>query len=184
MQQAAGQRSRRANPVRRLLLCLLLAAAANPQLHAQDTESRIAYVDMQRLIDNAPQVIESRARLAREFAAGNAQLEADKQRLAELEARIAQSNPAPAALNAEAAALRRSVERRREKLRSDLSKRSQEETDRAWPLINDVVAEYARLHGYDLVVASPVVYASGRIDITERVLDELRRSDSSGEETP
>ena len=44
-----------------------------------------------------------------------------------------------------------------------------------WPEIQDAVIEYARENGLDLVVASPVVYASASIDVTDAVLARLKR---------
>lgn len=141
---------------------------------------RIGYVDMQRLLDNAPQVIDARARLAHEFALRDQRLTADEQRLGELEARRRTDLAAAGAdeaqsLDAEINALRRSVERTRQRLREELQLRSAEEVDRAFPRINEAVADYAREQGYDLVLSSPVIYASGRLDITDAVLDRLRR---------
>jgi outer membrane protein len=156
-----------------LVLAVLLAAP----LAAQDGV-RVGYVDMKRLIDNAPQLIEAQARLTREFQARNLRFEADKQRLAELEARqaAASSDDAAAALRAgEINALRRSVERNEQRMREQLATRLEEEIDLAFPRLSEAVADYAREQGYDLVVQSPVIYASGRIDITDAVLDRLRR---------
>ncbi len=141
---------------------------------------RIGYVDMQRLLDNAPQVIDARARLAHEFALRDQRLTADEQRLGELEARrrtdlAAAGTDEAQSLDAEINALRRSVERTRQRLREELQLRSAEEVDRAFPRINEAVADYAREQGYDLVLSSPVIYASGRLDITDAVLDRLRR---------
>jgi outer membrane protein len=139
---------------------------------------RIVYVDMQRLIDSAPQVVQGRARLAREFAEADARLKLDQQRLAELEAALRQSPDAdpsdPGEQALEADALRRSIERSQQRLREELAARVQQETDRAWPLIEEAVASYAREQGFDLVLQGPVLYASGRIDITDRVLERLR----------
>jgi len=153
---------------------LLLAGTVGAQ------SPKIGYVDMQRLLDNAPQVLDSRERLAREFAARDERLGADEQHLTDLEARQrAGSDPAGSEaalqLEAEINALRRSLERTRQRLRDELRARTREEVDLAFPRINEAVAEFAREQGYDLVLASPVVYASGRLDITDAVLDHLRR---------
>ena len=109
-------------------------------------------------------------------AAFQSELTADQARLAELDARVASGGAdAPEALRRQADALRRSVERTRQRLRDELRTRSDEEVDKTWPLINDAVADYAREQGYDLVVPSPVVYVSGRIDITDDVIERMRR---------
>ncbi|MEZ5463733.1 MAG: OmpH family outer membrane protein [Lysobacteraceae bacterium] len=150
---------------------------------AQDGSGRIAYVDMQRLIDSAPQVVNARARLQTEFAERDRALDADVERLAALEDRIRReadlmSADDARALRQEADALRSSIQRTRERLSQQLGSRIDEELDRAWPDIEASVAEYAREAGYDLVVGSPVIYASGRVDITDRVLDRLRQAAS------
>ena len=47
-------------------------------------QSKLGYVDMKRLLDNAPQVQAGRERLQREFAARDTSLKQDEARLAEL----------------------------------------------------------------------------------------------------
>lgn len=142
---------------------------------------RIGYVDMKRLLDNAPQVVTSRRRLEREFAAGDAALKADEARAGALRER--QTRDAPTmnqaqadALQREIDALDRSIKRSRDTLRADLKARSDQELDKSWREINDAVVEFAREQGYDLIVPSPVVYASPKADVTDRVLERLRRS--------
>src|SRR5690606_36877980 len=70
--QSAMQAATRSSPATRarwlvLLACVCVCFPYAAAL-AQATAPRIAYVDMQRLIDNAPQMAEARDRLAREFA--------------------------------------------------------------------------------------------------------------------
>ena len=50
-----------------------------------------------------------------------------------------------------------------------------QELDRSWREINDAVVEFAREQGFDLIVPSPVVYASTRVDITDQVLERLKK---------
>ncbi len=80
------------------------------------------------------------------------------------------------ALQREIDALDRSIKRSRDTLRAELKTRSDQELDRSWREINDAVVEFAREQGYDLIVPSPVVYASPKVDVTDRVLERLRRS--------
>jgi outer membrane protein len=157
-----------------LLLVLAFAGMAGAQAPAP---ARIGYVDMKRLLDNAPQVVAGRRTLEREFSARDAALKADEQRLADL--RRKQSTLAKAeadALQREIDALDRSIKRNRDGMRSELKTRSDQELDRSWREINDAVVEFAREQGYDLIVPSPVVYASPRVDITDKILDRLRRA--------
>lgn len=67
------------------------------------------------------------------------------------------------------------IERTRQRLREELNARVDEETEKAWPQINDAIAILGREQGYDLIVTSPVAYVSGRIDVTDDVLARLAR---------
>ncbi len=164
-----------------MLLGLGLALCATLAPAQQDTV-RIGYVDMQRLLVNAPQILSARSRMQQEFDARDGELRVDEARLAELEQRAgnAAAGEAHDALKRQADALRRSIERTRERLRDELNTRVDEETEKAWPLINDAIAEHGREHGYDLIVTSPVAYVSGRIDVTDDVLALLRRRQQAG----
>lgn len=162
-----------------LLLACTLAGLASPVAPADAQSGRIGYVDMKRLLDNAPQVVAGRDALQREFAQRDAELKAQEQRLAELEDRqrreAALLPKADAdARQAEINTLRRSIERLRTRLREELGARADEETRQRWGEIQDVVVEFAREGGYDLVVQSPVIYASAAVDITDEVLERLR----------
>jgi outer membrane protein len=157
---------------------LLIGVCFAPTAWAQQT--RIGYIDMQRLLDNAPQVVAGREALRREFAQRDAELKAQEQRLADLRVREQRDaailpREAAQALTREIETLDRSIKRLREKLREDLSARSSAELNQRWPEIHDAVIEYARENGYDLVVESPVIYASASIDITDRVIERLQR---------
>ena len=67
------------------------------------------------------------------------------------------------------------IKRNREAMRNDLKSRSDQELDKSWREINDAAVEFAREQGFDLIVPSPVVFASPRVDITEQVLERLKK---------
>ncbi len=156
-----------------LALALVIANAS-----AQQGAVKIGYVDMKRLLDNAPQMKAAKAKLESEFNIRDAELKADDARLAELmqKAERAPDAESRVVMNRQADALRRSLERTRQRAKEELDIRGNEELDATWPLINDAVAEFARENGYDLILTSPVVYVSGRIDVTDDVLARLRQS--------
>lgn len=186
-------KSRQGNSARhcRLLAALALAAwlaGTSFFVSAQDG-GRIGYVDMKRLIDQAPQMQAARERLRNEFDARDAELKTEVARLAGLDARLrdeAATLAAPdlTALQRQAETLRRSIDRTRQRLQQELAARSDEEIERTWPLIDEAVADYAREAGLDLVVQSPQVFVSGRIDITDRVLERLRRDTAQAQADP
>ncbi|MBL0029501.1 MAG: OmpH family outer membrane protein [Rhodanobacteraceae bacterium] len=154
---------------------LLLSAAT-----AVAQSARIGYVDMKRLIDNAPQVLDTRRKLESEFSPRNKALESEQTRLVELEARDRRDSailPKAAAdsLKREIDALRKSIERTRKRLAEEFKARGDEEFNRQWPRIEAAVIAHARENQLDLVVQAPVMYASAQIDITDAVLARLKR---------
>jgi outer membrane protein len=161
---------------------LALACFASAQ---EPAPTRIGYVDMKRLLDNAPQVVAGRQKLEREFAARDAALKADEKRAGDLRTRqtreAASISKADAdALQREIDALDRSVKRNRDALRAELKTRSDQELDKSWREINNAVVQFAREQGFDLIVPSPVIYASPKVDVTERILERLRRQSPPG----
>jgi len=69
--------------------------------------------------------------------------------------------------------LQRSITRRQEDLRDELSFRRTEEVQRLEEEINIAVQEIAQRNGFDLILSSPVVYASPELDITDLILEQL-----------
>lgn len=171
--------------IRALLLMFACLGAAGTSAQDEAATLRIGYVDMKRLLDNAPQVVASRSTLEKEFAARDRALVADETRLEELRSRLQReeaimTRDAADTLKREVNALDRAIRRKREELRTQLKTRTDQELDRSWQQINNAVVEYSREHGYDLIVPSPVVYASSRADITDAVLERLRRAQPPG----
>lgn len=168
--------------------CVLLAALAwsSPGLAQAPagtapapTSVKIGYVDIKRLVDNSPQMMDAKARLTREFAQRDEAIKADDTKLAALKQRYERDNAIMT--KADADALKREIEaserankRMKDEARAEINARSAAESNRILTMIQDTAIEYARAQGYDLVVPSPVVYANPRIDITDAVLQKLK----------
>jgi outer membrane protein len=152
------------------LLSLAICASASAQT------LRVGYVDMKRVLDSAPQVVAGREVLDMEFRSRNDAIEMDEFRASALEVRLQQADmSAEAALQAERELreLRRNIMRRKEDLRDELSFRRTEEVQRLEEEINLAVQEIAQRNGFDLILSSPVVYASPQLDITDLILEQL-----------
>ncbi len=162
-----------------LLLGLVLLACSSVVL-AQATQPRIGYVDMKRLLDEAPQVQLAHDSLQAEFADRDRSLRQQEDRLADLQATLEHKRATltPDQINErqqQIDTLAASVRRARARLRDQLQQRSQQELDKSWQTITRAAVRYARSHGYDLLVPSPVIYASPRVDITDEILEQLRQ---------
>ena len=164
-----------------LLLMLALIPALALGQAPQPAAEKIGYVDFKRLIDNAPQMLESQAKLQSQFATRDSALTADEKRLASMRQHYDRDSAIMSKADADALkrdidTLERSVKRGRDDLHNDFNARAVADRDRIWQEINNAVIEYAHANNYDLIVSSPVIYASPRIDITEPVLERLRRA--------
>ena len=156
-------------------MCIvLLALACSSAASAQ--QLRIGYVDMKQVLDNAPQVVAGREKLDQEFRERNDRIQLDDMRAAALESRLAQGDideENRVQLERDLREMRRNITRRKEDLRDELSFRRTEEVQRLEEQINVAVQEIARRNGYDLIVSSPVIYASPDLDITDLILEQL-----------
>jgi len=158
----------------RIICVLLCGLALAPIAAAQDL--RVGYVDMKRVLDNAPQVLAGRETLDQEFRSRSEAIEIDEFQAKTLEDRLAQGDmPSDNAMQVERELreLRRSINRRKEDLRDELSFRRTEEVQKLEEEINLAVQEIAQRNGFDLILSSPVVYANPDLDITDLILEQL-----------
>jgi outer membrane protein len=168
---------------------LLAVLAVLPIASAAQTPAKIGYVDLKRVLDEAPQMIESRARLEREFSSRDGAIKAAEAKLTALKQRYDRdsaimSKDDAEALKREIEATERANKRMVEEARSELAARQAAERDRNWQKMQDIIVEYARSQGYDLIEASPPLYVSPRIDITDAVLDHLKRAGGTPRSKP
>lgn len=146
----------------------------------------IGYVDLARVLDQAPQVAASRARLESEFEQRNRELEEEEQSLLALRQQLQSETELLGAGGDSATArrvetLERSLGRRREALGRDLDQRRQRELARIDNLIGEAITQLARERDLDLVLTDQVVYYSPRIDLTDAVVDRLKRDDEAAQ---
>ena len=158
----------------RTICVVLLALAFVPEVSAQSL--RIGYVDMKQVLDNAPQVVAGRIKLDQEFRERNNAIELDEVRADSMEQRLAQGDinaDNRVQMERDLREMRRNISRRKEDLRDELSFRRTEEVQSLEEQINVAVQEIAKRNGYDLIVSSPVIYASPDLDITDLILEQL-----------
>jgi outer membrane protein len=157
-----------------LLLLTLFVLVAGP---ATAQQLRVGYVDMKRVLDNAPQVLAGREKLDLEFRPRNETIEFQERQVQSMEDRLAMGDldvDARARLDRELREMHRNVNRQKEDLRDELSFRRTEEVQKLEEQINQTVQEIAVDSGYDLILSSPVVYADPSLDITQLILERLR----------
>lgn len=145
--------------------------------------SRIGFVDIPYLIDRAPQALEAEQRLETEFTPRQAELEEQRAQLATLTARLADSTlELPEAelsqLDREIRSLERRVKRSEQDFREELNMQKNSEFKKVRILVLEAIAEFGRKNNYDLIISDGVLFANKRVDVTERILDSLKRENA------
>lgn len=151
---------------------------------AWGSEVRVAFVNSGEVLERAPQAESARALLQTEFAPRDAQLVADQQKLRSQEERLSRdgmsmSDEERRRLEREVTTLQRELKRARDEFSEDLNIRRNEEFARLQREVAKVIVEVAKESGYDLVLENGVVYASDRVDITSKVIERLKKSQSA-----
>lgn len=156
-------------------LCLALASAT-----AVGAEARVGFVNTPRILEQAPQAKMARERLEQEFAPRDSELAAAQKTLKAQEEKLARdgaimSEEERRKLERDVLTQQRDLKRAREAFTEDLNLRRNEEFSRMQREVGDAIVAIAKQDGYDLIFETGVVYASDRVDLTERVLGLLRQ---------
>jgi len=158
--------------------CLFLGTAL-----AQDSSTRktsIGFVDIPYIINNAPQAVNAEQRLEQEFAPREEELKVQRARLAELDEELKTralelSDTELAQLDREIRSLERRIKRDEQDFREELNIQKNNEFKKVRILVLEAIAKFGQSNNYDLIVSDGVLYANKQIDVTEDILDSLRR---------
>jgi len=142
-------------------------------------EAKIGFVNMANIMEKSPQAEAARKSLQKEFASRDKKLTVMRDEILKLEETLKQdaaimSDSRRAELEKKLLNKKREYNRQQDELREDFNIRRNEELGKLQKNMHAVIVEIAKKEKYDLVVAQPVLFASSRIDLTERVLQELQ----------
>ena len=157
-----------------IVVGLLLASVVTVS-HA---DVKIGFVDPVALIQNAPQSDAALKQLEQEFSPRNQEILELQDRIESLEVELEKNaliwtETEIQNTRREIDALNRRMKRTQEEAQEDYNLRRNEELARIQGLIREVVVTIAKDEGYDLILETGVVYVSPRINLTERILEEL-----------
>lgn len=156
------------------LLILLLAMLALSHI-AYAAEYKVGYVQVDKLLQEAPQTAETGKKLEKEFSPRSLDLEKLQKQMRDLEGslerdRTTMSEADRRMKERDLTNMRLEFQRKQRELREDINLRKNEELAVLQERINKAVQTVSENEGYDLVVYSGVAYASKKIDITDKVL--------------
>lgn len=143
-------------------------------------ETKIAYVQMDKVLQNVPQTVEASKKLEKEFSPrtsdlGRLQKQIEAQDAALDKDSLTMTEADRSRKTRDIADLKVEFERKRRELSEDINIRKNEELTTLQERINKAVSTVAESGAYDLVLVTGVAYASKQSDITDSVLKLLSK---------
>ena len=153
-----------------------IASVASGQAVAADY--KIGFVNTERLFREAAPAKRAQQKLEREFAARDAEVQKLTKQVRDLQASLDKDGATMAEAERrnkerDLANLSRDLQRAQREFREDLNLRRNEELSALQERANKVIQQIAEAEKFDLILQDPVVYASQRIDITDKVIRAL-----------
>lgn len=141
-------------------------------------ELKVGYVQVDKILQEAPQTAESGKKLEKEFSPRSVELERMSKQIKDIEAALDKdaltiSDSDRRNKERDAQNLKIEFQRKQRELREDINLRKNEELGSLQDRVNKAVQSVAEAEGYDLVVYSGVAFASKKIDVTDKVLKML-----------
>jgi outer membrane protein len=135
---------------------------------------------MARVLEEAPQATAASAKLEHDFSPREREILALQRDVRLLEDRLLREGPsmtdvARSGLELDVRSRKRDLKRQQDEFREDLNVRKNQELAVIQRLVIDTIQALAKREGIDLVISEGVVFASNRIDVTEKVLERLRQ---------
>jgi len=155
------------------LLALLLAS---PLVSA---DTKVGYIDTERLFKDSPMAVKAQKKLEQEFAKRDQEIQRmtkqarDLQNLLEKED-LTLSESEKTRKTRDLANVTRELQRAQRELREDLNQRKQEEFSAIHTGARSLIIDIANKERFDLIIEN-AVYASPRIDLTDRVMRALEQ---------
>jgi len=139
---------------------------------------KVGFVQVDKILQEAPQTIESNKKLEKEFSSRTDKLKTDIKTLKEKEAAFSKDvltmkESERATREKGLAQFRVDVQRTERELKEDINIRRNEELGGLQEQINKAVTSVSKAEGFDLVLYNGVAYASEKIDITDKILKSL-----------
>jgi len=158
-------------------LVAILLALASFAAQAQAAELKIGFVNTERVFREAAPAKRAQQKLEREFAARNAELAKVEKQGRDLQTELERENATMSESQRrekerQLADISRNFQRMQREIREDLNLRRNEELASVQERATRVINQIAEQEKFDLIVQE-AVFASSRIDITEKVIKAL-----------
>jgi len=158
-----------------IAVCAASIAAPAP---AQVPDYKIGFVNSERLFRDAVPAKRAQQKLEKEFAGRDAEIQKLAKQVRDLQAALEKDGVTMSEADRrnkerDLANMSRDLQRGQREFREDLNLRRNEELSAVQERANRVIQQIAVDEKFDLIIQDPVIYASQRIDITDRVIKAL-----------
>lgn len=159
------------------ILSLLATIAALVIAPAASAESKIAFINLQRVSNEAPQAVRAMKKIKAEFDKRDQDIQRLGKQLQGMQEKLEKESMTMSESDRrirerEFGEMSREFQRKQREFREDLSVRQNEELASLYESVNKVIKKIAETEKYDLIVQEAVFY-SPNIDITSKVIKAL-----------
>jgi outer membrane protein len=163
----------------RALSFLALALMAMNVTAVMAVNLKIGYVNSAKVIEQAPQAKAALTRLDKEFSPRDKKLVGSREKIKNLETELEKNSlvlkdSERRSKERQLLILKRDVRRATQEFREDYNLRRNEELAALQKLVFKTITNIAKKQKFDLILHEGAIYASDKIDITDRVLENLR----------
>jgi outer membrane protein len=163
--------------MKKWILLILAASAVALPAAAQQSTLKIGFVNTERVFREASPAKRAQQKLEKEFAARNAELAKIEKQGRDMQAELERDNvtmteAARRDKERQLADVSRNFQRLQREIREDLNLRRNEELAAVQERATRVINQIAEQEKFDLILQE-AVFASGRIDITDKVIKAL-----------
>jgi len=156
-----------------IALALLLVTGV-----AHGADYKIGFVNTERLFREAAPAKRAQQKLEKEFSTRDAEQQKLSKQVRDLQSQLDRDGPTMGETERrnkerDLANQMRDLQRMQREIREDLNLRRNEELAGVQERANKVIQQIAEAEKFDLIIQDPVVYASQRIDITDKVIKAL-----------
>jgi len=160
------------------ILVILIAALAFGSANAVTADYKIGFVNTERLFREAAPAKRAQQQLEREFSARDAEIQRISKQVRDLQASLDKDGPTMSETERrnkerDLANGSRDLTRLQREFREDVNLRKNELLSTLQERANKVIQQIAESEKFDLILQDPVVFASQRIDITDKVIKAL-----------
>ena len=161
----------------KVIAMLTFAMAFFPAISSAET--KIGFVNLVKLIEEAPQGASATKKIEAEFSPRDNAIRKKQKKIQKLESELEKNALVMKASElsskeAEITKLKRSIKREADEFREDYNLRRNEELKVLQKVVREAINEVGKENKFDLIMAEGVLFASKKANITELVLKKLR----------